>query len=339
MKPSRLPSIDALRGIASLAVCWFHMTNGYAADSLVRSSGHYGWLGVEVFFVLSGFIIPFAMFSGGYTVRTGWKTFISKRFLRIEPPYLLAILLVFALWHASSMAPGFKGSPPPDLLTMQTLLHVGYLAGIAGYPWLNVVFWTLAIEFQFYLLVSLIFGGLSHKTKHIVLLMNLSLLFTSLVLSSELFVFKYLGLFMLGIVAFQYQAKLVQKRMMAVLLFAATVVTWMTLGWMVALVGSVTSCLIVSGVTFGRHKLVVWLGAISYSLYLVHVPIGGRVVNLGRRYVESQIGELFLSLLALGGSLVAAYAFYLVIERPSQRLAARLKYSSPAIQHIHSSHS
>ena len=334
MKPSRLPSIDALRGIASLAVCWFHMTNGYAETSLVRSSGRYGWLGVEVFFVLSGFIIPFAMFSGGYTLRAGWKTFISKRILRIEPPYLLAILLAFALWHLSSMASGFKGAPPPEFISMQTLLHVGYLAGIAGYPWLNPVFWTLAIEFQFYLLVSLIFCWLSHKTMHIVLLMDLTLLLTSLLLSSDLFVFRYLGLFMLGIVAFQYQAKLLTPRMTAALLLAATVITGMTLGWMVALVGSMTSMLIVSNVSFGKHKLAVWLGAISYSLYLVHVPVGGRVVNLGRRYVESQLGELFLSMLALGVSLFAAYAFYLMIERPSQRLAARLKYADPAVRRL-----
>jgi len=337
MKPSRLPSIDALRGIASLAVCWFHMTNGYAEDSLVRTSGRYGWLGVEVFFVLSGFIIPYAMFSGGYVFRSGWKIFISKRILRIEPPYLLAILMVFALAHASSMAPGFKGAPPPEFVSMQTLLHVGYLAGIAGYPWLNPVFWTLAIEFQFYLLVSLVFGGLSHKTKRVVLLMNLSLLFTSLLLSSELFVFRYLGLFMLGIVAFQYQAKILQKRKAAVFFFVATAVTWLTLGWMVALIGSLTSLLIVSNVTFDKHMSVVWLGSISYSLYLVHVPVGGRVVNLGRRYVESQTGELFLSLIALGVSLIAAYAFYLVVERPSKRLASRLKYSSPVINRVHSS--
>lgn len=306
------------------------MTNGYSEDSLVRSSGWYGWLGVEVFFVLSGFIIPFAMFTGSYTFRSGWMTFISKRVLRIEPPYLLAILLVFALWHASSLAPGFKGSPPPDFFSTQTLLHVGYLAGIAGYPWFNVVFWTLAIEFQFYLLMSLIFGGLIHKTRFIVPLIDLVLLLTSLLLSSDLFVFKYLGLFMLGIVAFQYQAKILQKRMMLALLLAAAVVTWIALGWMVALVGTLTSLLIASNVSFGRHKSAVWLGSISYSLYLVHVPIGGRLVNLGRRYVETQVGELFLSLLALGVSLVAAYAFYLMIERPSQRLASRLRYSNDA---------
>jgi len=214
------------------------------------------------------------------------------------------------------------------------LLHAGYLAGIAGYPWLNPVFWTLAIEFQFYLLVSFIFAWLSHKTMHMVLLLNLILLLISFVLTSDLFVFRYVGLFLLGIVAFQYQAKLLTQRTTAAMLVSATVTTGMTLGWMVALVGSLTSMLIISNVSFGKHKSLIWLGSISYSLYLVHVPVGGRVVNLGRRWVDTQVGELILSLLALGVSLVVAYAFYLMIERPFQRLAARLSYRNASIQGI-----
>jgi len=68
------------------------------------------------------------------------------------------------------------------------------------------------------------------------------------------------------------------------------------------------------------------LGAISFSLYLIHVPVGGRVVNLGRRFVETELGELLLSAVALLVCLVTAYLFYIVFERPSQRLAAKLKY-------------
>lgn len=110
-RPSRLDNIDILRGVASLAVCWFHLTNTYGHDSIARIYGQLGWLGVEVFFVLSGFIIPYAMFNVGYTFADGWKTFISKRLLRIEPPYLMSILLVFVLWHGSFMMPGFRGYP------------------------------------------------------------------------------------------------------------------------------------------------------------------------------------------------------------------------------------
>jgi len=83
---SRLENIDVLRGIASLAVCWFHLTNSYAQGSVAQLSGQYGWLGVEVFFVLSGFIIPHAMYSSNYELRSGWKIYIAKRLLRLDPP-------------------------------------------------------------------------------------------------------------------------------------------------------------------------------------------------------------------------------------------------------------
>ena len=60
--PPRLPTLDALRGVASLAVMWFHFTlQPYLSNDAIRRSGKYGWLGVEVFFVVSGFVIPYTM--------------------------------------------------------------------------------------------------------------------------------------------------------------------------------------------------------------------------------------------------------------------------------------
>lgn len=329
MKSARLTNIDALRGIASLAVCWFHLTNTYAPNSLARFTGQYGWLGVEVFFVLSGFIIPYAMFRGGYTFPGAWRSFISKRILRIEPPYLLSIILVLALWHASTLAPNFAGAPPPRIFTVQTLLHVGYLTGMAGHPWLNPVFWTLAIEFQFYLLVSFVFAFLGSTKKKVVLITDFALISVALIFTSDVFVFKYLGLFMLGIAVFQYRAGLLTNNTLVILLVGATLITGVALGSMVALVGLLTSIIILSPVNLGKSKFTLWLGSISYSLYLVHVPIGGRVINFGKRFVDSPAGEVLLSLTALVVSLVAAYIFFLVIERPFQNMAARIKYTQP----------
>jgi peptidoglycan/LPS O-acetylase OafA/YrhL len=67
-----------------------------------------------------------------------------------------------------------------------------------------------------------------------------------------------------------------------------------------------------------------WLGAISYSLYLVHVPIGGRVVNIGKRFVHDDLGYLGVALIALLCSLVAAFVFSRLVEVPAMRLARKL---------------
>lgn len=326
MNQDRISNIDVLRGLASLAVCWFHLTNTYVESSLVRTSGSYGWLGVEVFFVLSGFIIPYAMCVSGYAFSTGWKIFLWKRLTRIEPPYLTSIVLVIALWYASSLVPGFQGRPPSNIFSAQTLLHVGYLNGIAGYPWLNVVYWTLAIEFQFYILMLFVFGWISHSRQVFASLVVLVLIGSVVLFDQETLVFKYLGLFAFGLAAFQYRSAVIDKKMLVLLFTVAMAVTGFVLGWLVSIVGLTTGILLAFDMKLGSHKLMIWLGSISFSLYLVHVPIGGRVVNLGKRYVDSQSGEALLSIVALLVSLLAAFLFYLAIERPSQNWAARLRY-------------
>jgi peptidoglycan/LPS O-acetylase OafA/YrhL len=59
----RIVTVDALRGVASLSVAWFHLTqpNPALAPGIIKSSGAYGWLGVHIFFVISGFVIPYSL--------------------------------------------------------------------------------------------------------------------------------------------------------------------------------------------------------------------------------------------------------------------------------------
>jgi peptidoglycan/LPS O-acetylase OafA/YrhL len=73
-------------------------------------------------------------------------------------------------------------------------------------------------------------------------------------------------------------------------------------------------------------KVLVFLGFISYSLYLLHVPIGGRVINLAGRLPHTLPVELGAVTAAMAVSLIAAWLLYRLVERPSQRLSARLRY-------------
>ena len=67
-----------------------------------------------------------------------------------------------------------------------------------------------------------------------------------------------------------------------------------------------------------------FLGSISYSLYLVHVPIGGRIVNLGRRFGDGAPYDLALSLFALGVSLIVAWICYRLVETTATRWSRRI---------------
>jgi peptidoglycan/LPS O-acetylase OafA/YrhL len=71
-------------------------------------------------------------------------------------------------------------------------------------------------------------------------------------------------------------------------------------------------------------SILTWFGAISYSLYLVHVPIGGRVVNLGMRLNPDSLGRWGVALSAMAVSIFAAWIFHQFIEQPCQRWSRQL---------------
>jgi peptidoglycan/LPS O-acetylase OafA/YrhL len=99
-----------------------------------------------------------------------------------------------------------------------------------------------------------------------------------------------------------------------------------TLGLLISVVGAITA-LTVAYVRL-RGKMLGSLGAISYSLYLVHSPIGGRVINLGCRWSTTTAAQLATLAAALIITVVTAYLFYVCIERPAQRWSSTIRYGS-----------
>jgi peptidoglycan/LPS O-acetylase OafA/YrhL len=67
-------------------------------------------------------------------------------------------------------------------------------------------------------------------------------------------------------------------------------------------------------------------GSISYSLYLLHVPVGGKIMNLGGRFAHSTPALAALLALAVGASILAAAVFYRFVELPSQRLSSAIPW-------------
>lgn len=109
---ARLPHIslvDDIRGLAALSVAWFHLTNTWG--DWVQETGRFGWLGVEAFFVVSGFIIPYSIKCSypGYTLRD-YPGFLARRMIRLEPPYIISILMVVGLTFLAAQTRQFQSS-------------------------------------------------------------------------------------------------------------------------------------------------------------------------------------------------------------------------------------
>ena len=80
-----IPVVASLRGIAASMVCLYHFTCGNTSfisnENVFKQVASVGWLGVEIFFVISGFVIPYSMAKNGYQLRN-FGGFLGRRLLR-----------------------------------------------------------------------------------------------------------------------------------------------------------------------------------------------------------------------------------------------------------------
>jgi peptidoglycan/LPS O-acetylase OafA/YrhL len=359
--PGRIAILDPLRGLAALAVMWFHFTNGgHLLDGpglgqrLLKASGHYGWTGVEFFFVISGFVLPYALQRGSYRLRN-YGAFLAKRLVRLEPPYLVSLALALALWFAASKVGAFQGEPF-RIEWPRLLLHLGYLNSHFGYPPYNPVYWTLGIELQFYLGLALLFPlavsrRAAARTGLLVLLLALSLPRTR----AEV-ILPYLPFFVMGMATFQRHAGLLGTGGWLLLLAASGAFCVPSTSWPATLAGLAAALAIglapepgpqVSGppawawrelawawraIAWAWRALawawraIAWAGKVSYSVYLLHVLIGGRVVNLGARLAPGLAGALAVLAGAVAATLAASRALHRWVEAPAQRLSSRITF-------------
>ena len=321
----RLDHIDALRGLAALAVCWFHLTRGgkLLPEGWVASLSAYGFLGVEVFFVISGFVIPWAMWRADYRISDFWH-FLGKRMVRLYPPYLLALLLIVFLNYASSRLPVFHGSFHPLTAFKELLTESIYLNGILDRSWsIMVVAWTLAIEIQFYLLAGILAAWLRFDRGPMTLIGLLLLVSSAYWARSNHYIFAYLPFFVLGWSGAWIHAGGIKKMYPWMLSAWSLVLMIMTQSLAATIVAMMTFLVIV----FWNYRVpgvLIWLGSISYSLYLLHVPIGGKVMNLAERYgTHSWVMPLALAV-ALSICLISAWCYWRWIELPFHQLSRSL---------------
>jgi peptidoglycan/LPS O-acetylase OafA/YrhL len=152
-RATHLPALDGLRGVAVLSVLVFHLAHiegeGGWAERVVLGATRAGWAGVDLFFVLSGFLITGILLDArggdGY-----FRTFFTRRVLRIFPlhyAYLLVLLVVLPL-----VLPAFDPGPGHPGWLWSYLGNVLYAreGGFQASPY-AAHFWSLAVEEQFYL--------------------------------------------------------------------------------------------------------------------------------------------------------------------------------------------
>lgn len=147
----RLYSLDLLRFAAAISVTAYHhaplfeRVRGVAGDS--PSGFRFGYLGVELFFMISGFVIALSVQG------RGWRSFLVHRAIRLYPTFWVSLLI------SSVLAVTVAG----DHVSMRTFVaNATMLPGYLGEPFIDGVYWTLGVEWKFYVLMAAVVAAGFH---------------------------------------------------------------------------------------------------------------------------------------------------------------------------------
>jgi peptidoglycan/LPS O-acetylase OafA/YrhL len=342
----RLSELDALRGLAALAVVLFHLLPEF----------YWGWLGVDVFFVLSGFLITRIILEGG-RAETFLKNFYSRRILRIWPIYYLAIAIA-GLLVATSRTPQPLGGLPYALFFVQNV--PAYWGGATPPYTLRMSHtWTIAIEEQFYLLWPLLVPRVGRRLPWLVILLTAIAFGLRLITPRvDLLLTRCDGLALGAALAWYWQGahrrqlgmRTIRALRGALLFVIASYGFWGTRAYgkqllevatlwraPTILAASLGAAILVVGILehAGTPPLaplrlppLVYLGRISYGLYLYHLLVFWVADGLQVRFGWAR-SVVFNSLVVLSCIGVAAASWHL-IERPILRLRVRFPLTGQA---------
>lgn len=310
-----------------MAVLLFHYTTRYTElyggngePTIAIPHGHYG---VNLFFVISGFVIFM-------TIKRTRKAmdFVVSRFSRLFPSYWVAVALTF-------IVVSWAGLPGKEVTATQALTNGLMFHGLLGIPHVDSVYWTLEIELFFYgwMLLLWVSGQLRRIHQVLWAMLGLRVLYHvaattfDLHLSwtlSHLLILKYLPWFGLGICVYQWIHDRGPTQALLITLVAALFALAVVDGWRSGLLGA-SFALLVWLAASGRapvlgNKALVLLGAISYPLYLTHENIGW--------VAERTLQGLGLSfdasvLITTGGAMALAALLTYSVERPAMRVVRR----------------
>ncbi|WP_413254766.1 acyltransferase family protein [Streptomyces pseudovenezuelae] len=337
----RLYAIDGIRLLAALMVAMHH----YAGTNRVDQPGNriwdrpvsdimptvfrfasYGWIGVEIFFVISGFVI--CMSCWGRTPRQ----FFTSRVIRLYPAYWFAIVFTTAVLVA---LPGVWDR----LRTRDVLLNFTMLQSGSGVMNVDGVYWTLWSELRFYLLfLIVVWSGLTYRKVVVfccvwgaaAMLAPISKLpLLELVANPEgawyfiaglaLYLMHRFGqdLLLWGILA---MAWLMGQRELGLRIDEVEHVS----GWRGSVAIFTVFLLVMVAVALGatdrvRWKWLVTAGALTYPLYLMHYAAGTVLINRLRDTMDARL--LIASVIA--GFMLLSWLVHRFVERPVARLLKR----------------
>lgn len=326
----RIQELDALRGLAALAVVGFHFTTRF--DELYGHPdgapfyvpwGHYG---VDLFFMISGFVILMTL------DRTrGVLSFVWGRFSRLYPAYWAALMVTF-------LVVSLCGLPGQEVTLVDALLNLTMVQALLGAEHIDGAYWSLQAEIIFYvnMLVLHRLGCFRRPLKSLLAWLAVAAVAQGVLLAAEngligeqalvvsklitVASLKYIPLFGIGILAYSWRCNKLRLPDVALGVVSCLAVAALFHGFASAAVALLLGAVLWAA-AFGHAPWLgaqglAYLGGLSYTLYLTHQNIG---YVLMRASYHWGIGSSPTLLMACCVALLIAAALRYLVELPAMR--------------------
>jgi len=365
-KNSRIPELDGIRGIAIIMVLIWHYISCQEKDlvqgsvlSMLHFPTKYFWSGVDLFFVLSGFLIG-GIILDYHQSKNFLKTFWIKRACRILPVYFLLLALFFVLKHTLTLEDEswLFGKPMPWWTYFLFVQNIAMgLEGTFGANFLGIT-WSLAVEEQFYLLapICILCFGKKAFVYSLIPLIVLTLILRVAFPGFHDYVnmpFRMDAL-LIGVgvaVMFRHEfiwSKLFENKkyfLLNFLLMSAASLVLVARGalgsfkffWFGIFFGLfLVFALLYSGTGatfFLRNRLLCFFGAISYGLYMYHQAVSGLIHGVfGGEAVPNlkTMNSMLLTICSAVGSITLAWISLRFFERRFLEIGKLFKYRQPS---------
>lgn len=348
LQSQRFRYIDALRGISIIAVVMHHAHPYFAGrtgdklPTIFEKVLNNGDKGVTLFFLMSAFTLCLSLSNRKETEQKPVRNYFIQRFFRIAPLYYFIIFIIL-LVHFNSPS------------VSSTISNLFFLHGFNPY-WINSTVpggWSVGIESIFYLIFPFLFFNITSAYRAI----NLTLIFmiVSKIAISILFknslitdyvlwrVFVYenivsqLPVFLIGICLFQIQSKPTLnegRQLYKSYILIATIIIIDLLGGNILkehYLFAIAFAFLALGLSKFQTPILVngftvWIGQLSYSIYLTHLIIANLLIkfNLNHYYSDPVVDTIIRFFIIFSLSILFSYATYHIIERPFQKFGKRL---------------
>lgn len=314
----RIKELDSIRGIAALAVLLYHYTTGYTQNYDLNwgYSFPYGWLGVPLFFILSGFVITLTINRCKSPLE-----FLIKRFIRLYPTYWICLsttLLFIYLFDAHYL----------KMPLIAVIANYSMFTEFLGFKYIDGAYWSLLPELLFYgLMTFLMFLDKKNDIFYVNIICIFLCVFNNIypiAILSKILNLNYILLFMIGIFLYDiYIGKVTNKYTHMLIALNVTIAAYVYPCWNMDL--SVFKLITIFGIFvaifyliiygkmsfLARSKSLLFLGKISYPLYLIHENVGFILIRYWQDKFESNHVGLIILALIVSISLAAWICFCL----------------------------